>query len=159
LPVYRAHRELRAFGECVDVAGPSGLIPLIGRDREVALLQERWEQASEGVGQVVLLVGEAGIGKSRQVRVLKESITGQRTGGRAALVVEWPCSPLTQNSSLFPATQCLEGLLGLGSHEDALRKLDKLAAHLEGLHLASSEAVALLASLLCPRTAATRPWA
>src|SRR5262249_46891293 len=90
-PIYRVHRELAA-GKGEDLAGPSGLIPLIGRNREVALLEERWEQAVEGVGQVVLLVGEAGIGKSRQVRVLKEHVAGQHLGGNAALVIEWPCS-------------------------------------------------------------------
>jgi TOMM system kinase/cyclase fusion protein len=146
-PVFRVHRE-RAAGGGPDGPGPSGLIPLIGRDREVALLEERWEQAALEVGQVVLLVAEAGIGKSRQVRVLKEHVAGQPTGAREALIVEWPCSPLTQNSSLFPALECLTGLLDLVPHEDPSRKLDKLAAHLEELHLAGAEAIALLASLL-----------
>jgi TOMM system kinase/cyclase fusion protein len=144
--IYRVHREIAAGS--VDAAGPSGLVPLFGRDREVALLQDRWEQAALGVGQVVLLVGEAGIGKSRQVHVLKEHVAGHCTGGRAALIVEWPCSTLTQNSSLFHASDCLKDVLGLGSHAGASAKLDRLAVHLEELHLASAEAVALLALLL-----------
>ncbi len=57
-------------------ADSGGLTPLIGRDLEVGLLQERWEQATEGMGQVVLLIGEAGLGKSRLVHTLKEYVRG-----------------------------------------------------------------------------------
>src|ERR1700735_5202690 len=51
--------------------------PLTGRDTEVNLLKDRWEQANEGMGQVVLLIGEAGLGKSRLVHTLKEHVLGQ----------------------------------------------------------------------------------
>jgi predicted ATPase/class 3 adenylate cyclase len=146
-PVYRAHRECPA-GSRAGGAGPSGLIPLVGRDREVALLQERWEQAVEGVGQVVLLVGEAGIGKSRQVQVLKEHVAADRGAGRDALIIEWPCSPLTQNSSLFQAREYFERLLELAPSDSPEARQARLTAHLEELHLGGTEAVALLASLL-----------
>jgi class 3 adenylate cyclase/predicted ATPase len=141
--VYRIHREARGFVEC------SSLIPLIGRDRETALLQERWEQASAGVSQVVLLVGEAGIGKSRQVLVQKEHVAGEQTEGDTALIVEWPCSPLHEaDGHRFHAIESFEGIMGLKPQDSPSQKLDKLAAHLETLQLASPEAVALLASLL-----------
>jgi predicted ATPase len=54
----------------LDVVPPRGLTPLVCRDEEVGLLQRRWDQATAGMGQVVLLSGEAGIGKSRLVQVL-----------------------------------------------------------------------------------------
>ena len=54
----------------LEAAGSTGLTPLVGREHEVALLLERWAQVKDGVGQVVLLSGEAGIGKSRLVQVL-----------------------------------------------------------------------------------------
>src|SRR6266545_5203376 len=57
-----------------DVVTPRGLTLLVGRDEEVGLMQRRWDQATTGLGQVVLLSGEAGIGKSRLVQVLKEHI-------------------------------------------------------------------------------------
>src|SRR4029450_4902939 len=57
-----------------ETAGTSGLTPLVGREPEVELLQERWTQSKDGLGQVVLLSGEAGIGKSRLVRVLAEQV-------------------------------------------------------------------------------------
>jgi predicted ATPase len=46
----------------------------VGREQEIGLLQERWAQVKDGVGQVVLLSGEAGIGKSRLVQVLREQV-------------------------------------------------------------------------------------
>src|SRR2546422_7866713 len=52
----------------LDVVNPRGLTPLVGREAEVALLRERWAQARDGLGQVVLLSGESGICKSRLVR-------------------------------------------------------------------------------------------
>jgi class 3 adenylate cyclase/predicted ATPase len=143
--VHRADRELAA-GSGVDGAG---LGPLVGRDREVALLQERWEQAVEGEGQVVLLVGEAGIGKSRLVRALREHVSGGSAGGRAALVVEWPCTSLQEaEGHRFHASESFARTIGIGPGDGPAQKREKLVAHLEELHLAGAEAIALLASLL-----------
>jgi class 3 adenylate cyclase len=69
LPVYRVLRESAAQNR-FEVAVRTGLTPLVGRDLEVGLLQERWAQAKGGEGQVVLLSGEAGIGKSYEVAYL-----------------------------------------------------------------------------------------
>src|SRR5712691_2241479 len=70
VPVYHVLAE-RAPQSLLEMAGPTGLTPLVGREPEVALLQERWAQARDEHGQVVLLSGEAGIGKSRLVQMLK----------------------------------------------------------------------------------------
>ena len=79
--------------------GSTGLTPLVGREQEVGLLLERWAQVKDGLGQVVLLSGEAGIGKSRLVQVL-QGTGGQRAAGVAdavpvfALLPEHaPCIP------------------------------------------------------------------
>ena len=71
VPVFRV---LRASGvqSRLELAGPGGLTPLVGRVQEVALLLDRWEQVNEGHGQVMLLSGEAGMGKSRLVQVLHQ---------------------------------------------------------------------------------------
>jgi hypothetical protein len=61
----------------LDVAQPRGLTPLVGREQEVGLLLERWEQAKAGQGQVLLLTGDAGIGKSRLVQMLKDHVANQ----------------------------------------------------------------------------------
>src|SRR5262245_24879726 len=71
LHVYRVLQDSGARGR-LDVAVSRGLTPLVGRESEVTLLQDRWAQAKSGQGQVVLLSGDAGIGKSRLVQMLKE---------------------------------------------------------------------------------------
>src|SRR5262249_30652767 len=72
-----------AARSAIDVAVPVGLSPLTGRDHEVTLLKDRWEQAQEGMGQIVLIIGEAGLGKSRLVYTIKEHI--QEQAGAASL--------------------------------------------------------------------------
>ena len=76
LEVYQVLSESTARSR-LDAAGSTGLTPLVGREQEVGLLRERWAQVNEGIGQVVLLGGEAGIGKSRLVQVLKEYVAGE----------------------------------------------------------------------------------
>ena len=76
LSVYRVIGESEAQSR-FEVAVSTGLTPLVGREEELGLLQRRWAQAKEGAGQVVLLSGEAGIGKSRLVQTLKEQVAGR----------------------------------------------------------------------------------
>src|SRR2546426_11418169 len=71
LAVYRVLSESMARRR-LEAAGSTGWPPLVGREQEIGLLRERWTQVKDGLGQVVLLSGEAGIGKSRLVQVLKE---------------------------------------------------------------------------------------
>src|SRR5262249_22924903 len=61
----------------LDVAQPRGLTPLVGRESEVTLLLERWAQVKAGHGQVILLTGDAGIGKSRLVQTLKDHVANE----------------------------------------------------------------------------------
>jgi hypothetical protein len=85
--------------------------PLTGRDTEVNLLMDRWEQANEGMGQVVLLIGEAGLGKSRLVHTLKEHVLGQMLEGEVdSPVIEWRCSPHFQYTGLHPSAQSPRGV-------------------------------------------------
>src|SRR5256885_8900969 len=91
--VYRVLQESGARGR-LDVAVTRGLTPLVGRDSEVTLLQERWAQAKSGQGQVVLLTGDPGIGKSRLVQMLKDHVANEPH-------VRWECrsSEYSQNSN------------------------------------------------------------
>src|SRR5215470_12396966 len=73
LHVYRVLQECGARGR-LDVAQTRGLTPLVGRESEVTLLLERWAQAKAGHGQLILLSGEGGIGKSRLVQMLKDHV-------------------------------------------------------------------------------------
>jgi class 3 adenylate cyclase/predicted ATPase len=127
----------------LDVASPRGLTPLVGREAEVALLRERWTQARDGLGQVVLLSGEAGIGKSRLVQVLQEHIAAE-----PHTRLEWRCSSYTQQSSLSPVIAHLHRLLHWRPDDTTAAKLCTLEETLAASGLALPETVPLLAALL-----------
>ena len=123
--------------------------PLTGRDTEVNLLKDRWEQANEGMGQVVLLIGEAGLGKSRLVHTLKEHVLGQMVEGEVdSPVIEWRCSPHFQNTGLYPAIDFYERALDFGLEKSAQVQFDRLLSRLEVYELARPETLPLWASLL-----------
>jgi serine/threonine protein kinase/predicted ATPase len=123
------------------------LTPLIGRDAEVSMLRERWEQAEDGMGQVVLLSGEAGLGKSRLIQVVRDHAVRQSQRDDTPLI-EWKCSPYHQNSSLYPAIDFFERLLEFDGEESGDARLEKLIRHLREYSLDNDQAVALMASLL-----------
>ena len=128
----------------LEAIGSSGLTPLVGRDREVALMLERWAQAEDGRGQAVLLSGEAGIGKSRLVRVLTE---------RAAETAWWltpcQCSPYYQHTAFYPLIDLLRRVvLRFERQESAAQKLRKLEGLLVQNGQPLAETVPLFASLL-----------
>jgi serine/threonine protein kinase/tetratricopeptide (TPR) repeat protein len=138
-----------AAGGPIEGSEPAALTPLTGRDHEISLLKDRWEQAQEGMGQVVLLVGEPGLGKSRLVHTLKQHVLGQMVEGEAdAPVIEWRCSPHYQNTGLYPAIDFYERALAFGREEPPQARLDRLVRHLEQYDLARPETVPLWAALL-----------
>jgi TOMM system kinase/cyclase fusion protein len=154
LAVYRVLYESMARSR-LETVGSTGLTPLVGREQEVALLQERWAQVKEGLGQVVLLSGEAGIGKSRLVQVLKEQVATEPQ----AWLTPCQCSPYYQNSALYPMIDLLERVvLQFDREETPQQKLSKLEGHLVQYGLPLAEAVPLHAALLSlPLPAAYAP--
>lgn len=150
--VFRVQGESQAQSP-VDVQAPAGLTPLTGRDHEVSLLKDRWEQAQEGMGQVVLIIGEPGLGKSRLVYTIKQHVQETRqgdkeTGRQGEEIVEWRCSPQYHNSVLYPAIDFFERFLGFGREEEPSERFRKLVAHLEQVGLAERDVVPLFAALL-----------
>ncbi|HVK10164.1 MAG TPA: protein kinase [Gemmataceae bacterium] len=145
--IYRVTAE-RAVRSRVDAADPARLSPLVGRDREVALLRERWELAAEGVRNVILLVGDPGLGKSRLVRTLtdfaldRDGILPADSGGSGSAVagpaaaIEWYCSPYHQGSPFYPIIDYFDRTYGLGREPDPARRLDRLVDRLrtDGVH-------------------------
>src|SRR5262245_30879278 len=126
-----------------EAAVQKGLTPLVGRTEELALLQQRWEQAKAGAGQVVLLSGEPGIGKSRLVQELKEQLA------RAGVTrIEFRCSPYHQNSTFYPLIEHLQRLLQFASHEAPQARLAKLQQALTHYHFPQTDTLPLLSSLL-----------
>jgi predicted ATPase len=142
LPLYHVVGESEAQSR-FEVAVQKGLTPLVGREHEVGLLQARWEQAKAGEGQVVLLSGEPGIGKSRLVQTLKEQVVAE-----GATRIEFRCSPYHQNSAFYPVIEFLQRRLQFNrgdSPEERVQKLEQALAH---SRLDLKEAVPLFASLL-----------
>ena len=99
----------------------AGEIPLIGRTEELDLLLRRWEQAQAGEGRVVLLSGEAGVGKSRLVDALEQKIRGTPHA-----IIRWLCSPLFQDTPLYPVIRQIERTARVQRDDTSPVKLDKL---------------------------------
>jgi class 3 adenylate cyclase/predicted ATPase len=107
------------------MSGPA-LLPMIGRDQELALLLERWALAKAGEGQGVLLVGEAGIGKSRISRALLDAVADE-----SHTRIRYQCSPYHTDSAFWPVIQQLNHAAGLAADDPLEARLDKLEALLD----------------------------
>jgi class 3 adenylate cyclase len=126
-----------------EAATAAGRTPLVGRDEEIGLLLRRWEQAKEGEGQVVLLAGEPGIGKSRLTQTLHERIAEE-----PHLRVQYQCLPYYTNSAFSPILRQLERAARFLREDTPTQKLDKLEALLASGPAPVPEVAPLLAALL-----------
>ena len=152
VPTWRVLGPSRAAGRFEAREAASGLTPLVGRAPELALLLDRWGRARDGEGQLVLLGGEPGVGKSRLVRALRE-----RLGGAPHTVLAYQCSPLHADTALHPVVAQIERAASFGPDDEAGAKLDKLEALL-GPGAADAAAVApLFAELLSIPTGGRYP--
>ena len=132
-----------SFESRFDAARAGHLTGFVGREHELALLEERWTRAGEGEGQVVLLSGEAGIGKSRITRALLD-----RVADDPHTRLRYQCSPHHANSAFYPFITQLERAAGFAVDDDDDTKLDKLEALLgQGLR-DIADSVPLFAALL-----------
>ena len=120
---WRVERPLATESRFDANRGGDAMTPLVGRDEELDLLLRRWSQAKDSEGQVVLLSGEPGIGKSRVLSALRERLEAQ--GIRA---LRFQCSPYYVNSAFWPVIDNFERALKFGRDETADSKLDKLEA-------------------------------
>ena len=120
----------------------SGLTELVGREEELELLLRRWSKAKTGEGQVVLLSGEAGIGKSRLTAALLE-----RLASEPHTRLRYFCSPQHTDSALYPVIGQMERAAGFAHDDTAQAKLDKLDAVLAQTSTSKQDA-ALFAEML-----------
>ena len=102
---------------------PTGLTALVGREKEFELLRRRWFKTTDGEGQVVLLSGEAGIGKSRLTAAFVELLAGE-----PHIRLRYFCSPQHTDSALYPIIGQMERAAGLARDDTPQAKLDKLDA-------------------------------
>ncbi|MBX3024566.1 AAA family ATPase [bacterium] len=141
----RIYRVVRASGALnrLAAAAARGLTPFVGRASERALLRSRWERVQRGEGQVVLISGEAGIGKSRLVEQLKDDL-------RAVPHTRIECggSPYHVSSAFYPVTAMLQqGFAGRGESSPA-EKIEAIEQAVAQVGLPPATAVSLVAPLL-----------
>jgi tetratricopeptide (TPR) repeat protein len=130
-------------GRLEAVAAARGLTPFVGREDELRLLMNRWERALDGEGQVALIIGEAGIGKSRLVQRFHEQIAGTPHNWTEAAT-----APFFQNTPFYPVADLVKQIAGLSATESAEATIELLERSLEAAGLKPAEGIPLIAPLL-----------
>jgi class 3 adenylate cyclase len=120
-----------------------GSMPLIGRAHEMGLLLERWHLARSGEGQIVTLIGEAGIGKSRSIEAVQEAIAGELHAR-----IHLQCSPYHGDSALYPVIQHLSRAASFAAGDSPSARIEKLGALFTQRAASDAAAIPLLAELL-----------
>jgi predicted ATPase len=143
IQLYRLIQPSGVRGRLEAAAASRRLTPFVGREDELRSLMSRWERALEGEGQAVLIIGEAGIGKSRLVQRFHEQIAGTPHTS-----IEATAAPFFQNTPFHPVTEMLKQALAWRGDESAEQKLRQLGQALELAGLKPSEAIPLIAPLL-----------
>lgn len=135
-----AARRLIDGARDADTLDAPRLSPLVGRDRELEALDALWQRARAGHGQAALLIGEAGIGKSRLTRELRA-----RVG--VATWLEARCLPEARNSALRPLADLLDALIGVPDDAPAPARIEALHRFVIARELDPAEAMPLLGAL------------
>ena len=126
-----------------EAARATDLTPMVNREEELALLMRRWQQSQQGEGQVVLLTGEAGIGKSRITLALSEQLEPE-----FYTRLRYQCSPYHSNSTLYPVIDQLERAARFKPEDDSAKKLEKLLTLLSLSEEKAASVVPLFTELL-----------
>jgi class 3 adenylate cyclase/tetratricopeptide (TPR) repeat protein len=142
LAAFQVVGEGRAEGRFEALRG-GYLTPLVGREHELGMVLERWAWAKEGHGQVVMISGEPGIGKSRIVRALRD-----RLASEPHVALSHFCSPYHTNTALHPIITQLERAAGFTPDDEPETKLAKLEGLLGQSTSHLDEVVPLIAALL-----------
>jgi class 3 adenylate cyclase/tetratricopeptide (TPR) repeat protein len=140
--LWRVDDVSRTEGRFKAARGGSKVAPLVGRDEEIAILGQRWRDARAGDGQVVLIGGQPGIGKSRLTQGLREEIAGSH----AAL--HHQCSPYHLNSPLHPFIEQFELSAGFARDDEPGKRLEKMEAALASSGESTKNSAPLFAALL-----------
>ncbi len=126
-----------------EAATAQGLSPFVGRQSEIQLLDERWSQARDGEGQVVMLSGEAGIGKSRILREFRDRVSQE-----PHTLLRYQCSPYGTKTAFSPIIEQLQFAADFTREDSSAQKLDKLERLLSKAMEDISAVAPLLAVLL-----------
>ena len=143
IQLYRVIQPSGVRGRLEAAAAARGLTPFVGREDELRSLMNRWERALDGEGQVALIIGEAGIGKSRLVQRFHEQIAGT-----PHTWIEAAAAPFFQNTPFYLVAEMLRELLAWRGDEPAEEQLAQLEAALVMAGLQPAEAIPLITPLL-----------
>jgi len=135
----------RSSEEISDAGGSEASSPLVGRQEELGLLLRTWEASKSGHGQVVLIQGEAGFGKSRLVNALRAKIS-ERSDNPAAMIIQ--CSSFHTSSTLYPVMRHLKRVLDLKEQDTQDELLCKIEDGLQEQNTPLAECVPLLTNLM-----------
>src|SRR5713101_778196 len=141
--LYRIIQPSGVRGRLEAAAAAGALTPFVGREDELRLLLDRWERVLDGEGQVALIIGEAGIGKSRLVQRFHEQIAGT-----PHTWIESGAGAFFQNTPFYPVTELLQQFLGGNGGKPAEEQLAQLEPRLELAGLKPAETIPLIAPLL-----------
>jgi class 3 adenylate cyclase len=139
---WRLDEVRRVEGRFKAAHGGIEIAPLVGREDEATLLERCWQQTRGGSGQVVLIGGQAGIGKSRLTQGMRERILEPHTS------LHYQCSPFHLNSPLHPFIEELESSAGFAREDAPVERFEKLEAALADLVAHMEDALPLFAALL-----------
>jgi class 3 adenylate cyclase len=142
VPAWRVLREASVESRFAAIR-TGGNLPLIGRTHEMGLMLEHWRQARSGEGQIVTVVGEAGIGKSRIAEAVQEALAGEPHAR-----VHLQCSPYHSDSALYPVIQHLARAARFAAADSPGDKIEKLTALFSARAKSDAAAIPLLAELL-----------
>jgi predicted ATPase/class 3 adenylate cyclase len=151
VPVWSVLRDARTSTR-FEAFRSQSLSPMVNRAQETALLGDRWQRAQDGEGQIVLVSGEAGIGKSRIVAALAEHVAAS-----PHIAISYQCSPHHVNEALYPILSEIRRTAGLVDDEPVPAMLDKLEAMVARYGLQAQEVAPALAGALSIPTAGRYP--
>jgi class 3 adenylate cyclase/tetratricopeptide (TPR) repeat protein len=141
--LYRVIRPSGMRGRFEAATAAGGLTPFVGREDELRSLMSRWERVRQGEGQMALIIGEAGIGKSRLLRRFQEQLAGTPHTWVNAVP-----SPFFQNTPFYPVLEMSRELLGWSGEDSVEKQVSQLTQALELAGLKPNRAMPLIAPLL-----------
>jgi class 3 adenylate cyclase/tetratricopeptide (TPR) repeat protein len=150
MPVWRVQGEASIESRFAAIRA-RGKLPLVGRAHEMGLLFDRWRLARQGEGQIVTVIGEPGIGKSRSIEALEDALAGEPHAR-----IHLQCSPYHSDSALYPVLQHLARAAHFAATDPPGARLEKLAA-LFAQRPAADPAFALLAQLMSISAGSAEP--
>ncbi len=140
----------KGFESRFEAAASRTLTPIVGREKEVDLLLDRWQNAREGRGSVVMLSAEAGVGKSRLLKQIRTCVAEEPHAW-----LQWRCSPYYRDTALHPVIEAVKDSLGITHETSDQEKTGRLSRALAVFNGAGDDLLPIIASVMTVRPTET----